>query len=279
VLQHKAPYLNTTFFWIRAAFFIIIWRILTKTLYSASLKQDARLPLEQSLVLTDKMRRLSAPGMILFALTATLFSFDWLMSLEPHWFSTMFGVYFFAGCVVSSLAFITLIVLWLRKFGILKEQITVEHHHDLGKLLFAFTVFWAYIGFCQYMLIWYANLPEETVWFHQRWQGSWKAVSLLIVIGHFALPFVVLLARAAKRNTTVLLAVSIWYLFIHWVDIYWLIMPTFYKDGVHLSWIDLATTVGVSGIFLWWLARRFEKQPVMPIGDPNLQASLNFHNV
>ncbi|HSG99082.1 MAG TPA: hypothetical protein VLB27_03470, partial [candidate division Zixibacteria bacterium] len=196
ILTHKQPYLNMTFFLVRAAVYFAVWFLLGRTLYKWSRTQDDT----GDHALNDKMKRFSAPGMILFALTLTFAAFDWVMSLNPHWYSTIFGVYMFVGSLLAALSFFSLILLMLRGKGVLADKITVEHYHDLGKLLFAFTVFWTYIAFSQYFLIWYGNIPEETEFYHMRWEGSWKIISLLIVFGHFVLPFLALIARGAKRN-------------------------------------------------------------------------------
>lgn len=284
LLQLKEPYLNVTFFLIRTGIYFTVWFFLTRTLYRLSLKQDS----SPSDSLYTRMRQVSAPGMVLFALTLTFAAFDWLMSLSPHWYSTIFGVYVFVGSLLAALAFMTLLALYLRSNGIMADKITVEHYHDLGKLLFAFMVFWAYIAFSQYFLIWYGNIPEETLWFHQRWEGSWKVVTLMIVFGHFCLPFLALITRAAKRNLKFLGVVAVWMLFIHWVDLYWIIMPNMgvhqaagaavVEPGYHLSWMDLTTMVGIGGIFLWMFWGRFTAQPIAPINDRNLEASFNFMN-
>ena len=285
LLQLKEPYLNVTFFLIRTGIYFTAWYLLTRALYRLSLKQDSA----PSDSLYTRMRQVSAPGMVLFALTLTFAAFDWLMSLAPHWYSTIFGVYVFVGSLLSALSFMILMALYLRSQGTLADKITVEHYHDLGKLLFAFMVFWAYIAFSQYFLIWYGNIPEETFWYHQRWAGSWKVVTMLIVFGHFCLPFLALIPRAAKRNLKWLGLIGVWMLFIHWVDLYWIIMPNMGAHGVagvaggaeagfHLSWMDLTTMVGIGGIFLWIFWGKFTAQPIAPINDRKLEASYNFIN-
>lgn len=274
LLQSKAPYLNTPFFLARAIGFFSIWFLLGHFLYRFSVEEDPKTNLE----LKQKRQRLSAPGMILFALSLTLASFDWLMSLDAHWFSTIFGVYVFSGTVLSILSFMTLIAIYLRKRGILTDTITVEHYYDLGKLLFAFTVFWAYIAFSQFFLIWYANIPEETVWFLHRWEGSWKYVTLSLVVGHFVVPFLVLLNREPKRSPMLLGIMSLWILAIHFIDLQWLVLPNLHHGGMHPSWLDLTTMMGIGGIFLWLFWRRLLSNPIVPIGDSNLEASIKFVN-
>ncbi len=275
VLKSKAAYLNVPFFLVRTGLYFLIWFLLSRSLYGTSLKEDQG----SSPDLTMKMKRVSAPGMVLFGLTLTYASFDWLMSLDPHWYSTIYGVYVFSGSVLAILSFLVLVALYLRKQEILDDVITVEHYHDLGKLLFAFTVFWAYIAFSQFMLIWYANIPEETLFFQHRWHGSWKVVSMIILFGHFVIPFVVLLTRAAKRNLLILKVMAVWLLLMHWVDIYWLVMPTLHKEGAVVSWLDVTTMVGVGGIFVWLFWNRFVSQPIVPVNDPKFAASVQFENI
>jgi hypothetical protein len=200
------------------------------------------------------------------------------MSLDAHWYSTIFGAYVFAGSVMAGLAFIALLALSLRARGILVEEITVEHYHDLAKLTFAFVIFWAYMAFSQYLLIWYANIPEETIWFEHRWHGSWKIVSLIVVFGHFVVPFFVLVTRAAKRNFGALKFITVWLLLMHWVDIYWLVMPSHSEHGVSLSWMDAAAMLLVGGVSFWYLWRRLAAQPLLPLSDPKLSESIRFSN-
>jgi len=271
LLQAKAPYLNVGFFIVRAVFYFAVWLLLAYGLYRLSLKQDSGHTEE----IRKKMVRLSAPGMIAFAVTITFASFDWLMSLDAHWYSTIFGVYIFSGALVGILSFMTITAVYLRKKNILAETITVEHYHDLGRLTFAFTVFWAYMAFSQYFLIWYANIPEETVWFLHRWEGGWKTLSLVLVLGHFVIPFFILITRGAKRKPGFLKIIVIWMFLMHLVDLYWVVMPSLHHHGVHLSWIDPVTVIGIGGIFCWLFWRRLLSQPLVPVGDPGLDESIN----
>ncbi len=274
LLQEKAPYLNVAFFVLRALIYIGVWVFLIRTLYRASLAQD-RGHTEEGLA---RMRRVSAPGMVFFALTLTFAAIDWLMSQNPHWYSTAFGVYIFSGSVMAVLAFMTLVAILLRERGALTNVITEEHYHDLGKLLFTFVIFWGYIAFAQYFLIWYANIPEETAWYHARWGGIWQLATLLLVFGHFVIPFVVLISRGAKRNLKVLKLTVIWILFMHWVDLYWVIVPNHPEGALGLIWVDLAAMAGVGGFSLWFFWRRLSSQPLVPVGDPRLEASIHFAN-
>lgn len=273
-LHAKAGFLNTGFFLTRTLIYFLIWSALAFALYRLTLKQDRGHSEELAL----NLKKVSAPGIILFAVTLTFAAWDWLMSLDAHWYSTIFGAYYFAGSALAAMAVVTLIAIFLRRQQVLSGQITLEHYHDLAKLLFAFTVFWAYMAFSQYFLIWYANIPEETIWYQHRWEGSWKAVTLLLIIGHFAVPFLVLISRAAKRSTFILAIVGAWMLLMHWVDLYWLVMPVLHQHGFAPSWMDLTTMIGIGGIFLALIWRRMYAHPLVPIGDPKLAASMDFIN-
>jgi hypothetical protein len=224
------------------------------------------------------MQRWSAPSILATGVTLTFAAFDWIMSLDAHWYSTIFGVYIFAGAFVSALALLALLTLLLESLGVYGPVSTVEHRHDLGKLLFGFTVFWAYIAFCQYFLIWYAGIPEETVFFLRRWTGSWKAVSLLLCFGHFAVPFVLLLSRHGKRSRWVLGLGALLLLKMHWVDLYWLIMPTLDHAGMHLTWIDVVGVLLPVAVLVAWLARRAAREPAYPVRDPRLPEAVRLEN-
>lgn len=270
LLQKKTAFLNPTFFSIRAIIYFGIWSVLALLLYRASLRQDKG----HTAALTSTFSKISAPGMILFTLTVTFAAFDWLMSLEAHWYSTIFGVYIFSGSVVGFLGMFAVLTVYLHGKGVLVGIMSKDHFHDLGRLLFAFIIFWAYMAFSQYFLIWYANIPEETIWFLHRWMGSWKGVSLLIVFGHFVVPFFILITRMAKRSGVMLTIIGLWMLIMHWVDLHWVIMPTMHGDGFSLSWQDISTLVGIGGVVIWFFWTRVTAQPIIPVGDPKLNASL-----
>ncbi len=273
-LQAKTAYLNVPFFTIRTIAYFVIWYLIARKLHKVSLEQDKAGKIE----LTHKMRRVSGWGMVLFALTITFAAFDWLMSLQPEWYSTIYGVYIFSGGFVATLAFMILAFAGLRKKGLLTEQVTIEHYHDLAKLLLSFTIFWGYMAFSQYFLIWYANIPEETIYYHSRWQGSWKVFGLFLVFGNFLVPFLGLLSRAAKRNVRFLVFISIWTLFAHWVDLYWNAVPILHPNGIHLSWLDLTLFVAFGAFFLFIFWCYYGAHPLIPIGDPKLEKSIAFEN-
>jgi hypothetical protein len=274
ILQKKAGYLNLPFFIIRTIVYFLAWTYMAWSLYKLSLRQDGGY--EESQVV--KMRRISAPGMLVFAFTLTFASFDWLMSLNDAWYSTIFGVYIFAGSTLVFLAFITFVTIYLREKGILVNAISFEHYHDLGKLLFTFVVFWGYIAFSQYFLIWYGNIPEETIWYRLRWAGGWKPISLIILFGQFGLPFLGLIARGPKRNLLVLKIMALWLLLMHLMDIYWLIMPSYGDHKLHISWMALTTMAGIGGIVIWFFWRKLSSAPLLPVNDPKLRASMEFAN-
>jgi hypothetical protein len=275
LLRWKSPYLNVPFFLVRAAVYFGIWSLLALLYYRGSRGQDATGDLKVS----ARLRSLAGPSIIVLALTQTFASIDWIMSLTPHWYSTMFGVYFFAGSFVGFIALLSVVSVAMRQAGLLDSVISPEHLHDVGKFLFAFTAFWAYIGFSQFFLIWYANLPEETVWYKTRFEGSWIVVSLLLMAGHFGAPFFYLMGRAVKRRGSTLAIGGAWLLAMHFIDLYWQVMPTLHPDGLRPSLLDVAAFLAVGGSFVSaasWLMRR---QALVPLRDPRLAESLALENV
>ncbi len=277
LLTRKAAYLNRTFFLVRAVIYFAIWIFLATRLFKLSTDQDT----SKDPKLTLQAQRLAPPATFLFGLTLTFAAFDWIMSLEPTWFSTIFGVVIFACGVVSSYAVIILTTLALRNAGPLKGAVTVEHYHDLGKLMFGFLVFWAYVSFSQFMLIWYAALPEETTFFHNRWDHApWENVTLAILLFHFVLPFFWTISRWFKRNTGLLRIGAAIILVMHVVDIYWFVMPNYLlgQEGFNFSWIDGACLLAVVGIWGAFIFNRMTTHATVPVGDPRLQRSLEFVN-
>ena len=274
LLRWKAPYLNVPFFLIRAAVYFAVWSFMALLYYRGSRGQDVT----GDPAVSARLRRLAGPAIIVLAVTQTFASIDWIMSLTPHWYSTMFGVYFFAGSFVGFIALLSILAAAMRQAGLLESVISAEHLHDMGKLLFAFTSFWAYIAFSQFFLIWYANLPEETIWYRARLEGSWEGVSILLMAGHFGVPFFYLMGRDVKRRGWTLAVGGVWLLAMHFVDLYWQVMPTLHPDGVRPSPLDAAAFIAVGGCFVaaaGWLMRR---QALVPLRDPRLAESLAFEN-
>jgi hypothetical protein len=275
LLQWKAPFLNVPFFLIRAVLYFGIWSFMALLYYRGSRSQDVT----GDPGVSARLRRFAGPGIIVLALTSTFASVDWIMSLTPHWYSTMFGVYFFAGSFVGFIALLSVVAVSLRQAGLLDTVISAEHLQDIGKFLFAFMIFWTYIAFSQFFLIWYGNLPEETIWYRARMEGSWLTVSIFLMAGHFVVPFFYLMGRAVKRRNSTLAVGGAWLLAMHFVDLYWQVMPTLHPEGLRLSALDVAAFVAVGGCFVAaasWLMRR---QALVPVRDPRLAESLAFENV
>jgi hypothetical protein len=278
VIAAKSGYLNSTFFIARAAIVFGLWFVMVRFYRAKSIAQDAGDKPE----FTRDLQWWAPVGTLVFALTLTIAAIDWLMSLDPHWYSTIFGVYYFAGCIISVNAVMVLLCVWLQRHGLLRNVITTEHFHDLGKYIWSFTIFWAYIGFSQYMLIWYANIPEETIWFDYRLNGTWGYVSLFLGIGHFFIPFFALMSRHIKRNPKTLACGAVWMLCMHWVDVYWLIQPVMThhhgSPDAPLSAMDCTAFIGIGAVLFGVVVKYMLAAPLVPVNDPRLQESLAFEN-
>ncbi|MEM1331068.1 MAG: hypothetical protein AAGG07_10950 [Planctomycetota bacterium] len=281
LIEHKAPYLNVPFFLVRVLLYVGIWVFVSTRLYSLSIEQDAT----GDRWLGQKARFMSGWGVLLTALTLTFAAFDFLMAQDYRFFSTMWGVYYFAGGASSAIAMLILVLAFIRRTGRLEGLVTEEHRADLGKMLFAFTVFWAYIAFSQYFLIWYANIPEETFWFQARQQGGWMNLGILIVVGKFAIPFLLLLFRPLKRNTWMLPVIAVWMLAMHFADFIYIVRPMVYlKDMAESNpgpsgwWVDLAGILAVLGYFLGALIWQINRGTLAPTRDPRMHESLIHKN-
>ncbi|QDU07170.1 quinol:cytochrome C oxidoreductase [Gimesia aquarii] len=282
LLQAKAPYLNSGFFALRYVIYFGSWIFLARFFLNKSVAQDENGDPELTLL----MERRSGPALLLYAFTISFAAIDFIMSLDAHWFSTIFGVYYFAAGLVGFFSTLAITLIYLRSKGLLQEPINVEHLHDVGKLLFAFNCFWAYIAISQYLLIWYANIPEETVFFLHRQEHGWGIISLILVIGHFAIPFVFFMSRWMKRNPKTLFFWAAYLLVMNWIDIFWLVMPNVKSGsgdflGVSFAMIlmNICCTVGVGGIYVAGLLKFAGQKSVMPVRDPRLEESLKFHNI
>jgi hypothetical protein len=276
VLHEKSAFLNPTFFLARSFVYVAIWTLLARYMVGLSRRQDET----GDPNLTRRMRFTSCGGILALGLSVAFASFDWVMSMDYHWFSTMFGVYFFAGSLQSSLSLVIIVLAVLMRSGRLAGLVSEEHLHDLGKLLLAFTVFWAYIAFDQYFLIWYSNIPEETAWFLVRKSHGWENVFYFLCYGHFVIPFLILLFRSVKRVPMLIALVALWQLAMHALDMFFLIRPNVYPDRVGLGgvWIDLAGLIGPLGIMLGLLARRIGSVPLVPTQDPRLAEAMEHRN-
>ncbi len=274
LLVHKSAYLNLTFFIIRLLVFSAIWIVFYKLLTRLSLKQDKT----GKESLTHQSVSYSIAFLALFALSFTFFTVDTVMSLEPHWFSTVFGVYSFAGLFQSFLAALILFIIYFRRKGYLKDKlVNANHLHDVGKFLFGFTIFWAYIAFSQYMLVWYANIPEEAVYYLHRSQHDWLWVSLALIIFKFIVPFIYLLPRWVKRDESSLVVVSVLILIMQYVDIYWMVYPNYDSEHIRFGLIEIGIFIGFIGLFLYALIRFFSLHPMVVLKDPRQKESLHHH--
>ena len=269
ILEAKAPYLNVPFFTGRAVFYFAFWILCVWLLNKWSAAQDRG---EESLDPAGmvRFRTLSAPGLLVLVLTITFAVTDWVMSLDPHWFSTMFGLMFVAGFGLSAFALTIAVLATVGPVGALEGRLTPRHFHDLGKLLLAFTMLWAYLNFSQFLIIWSGNLPEEIPWYIERMRGGWGAIALALVVGHFALPFLLLLSQDLKKSRW-LPRLAVFILVMRLVDTIWLVGPTFEHHGFPIHWMDIVVPVGLLGIWLFWFARNLRSRALMPLNDPFLK--------
>lgn len=280
VLLHKSPYLNVPFFLARAAFYFAVWTFLALAIDRSSVELDAASGDERRyLRVSRRLRGLSGAGLLLMGLTITFSSVDWAMSLDPHWFSTVYGVLFMVGQAVSAMSLMIMLVAVLGREDPLGRVLQPSDVHDLGKLLLAFIMLWAYINVSQWIIIWSANLPEETPWYIRRLQGGWQWVALLIVLFHFLLPFLMLLSRDLKRDARRLALVAAAVLAMRVLDLYWLVAPDSAMGheghgGMHPHWMDLSAVAGVGGIWLWLFARALMRRPLLTLGEPDIRARL-----
>jgi hypothetical protein len=273
MLRSKSPYLNVQFFTIRTAAILILWLFFYTMITRNSVKQDT----SGDPKLTKKNIRFSVLFAPLFVLTITVMGIDWMMSLEPRWYSTMFGVYYFAGTLVSAFSVATFGSVLLKRGGYLDERIKKDSFYSLGTLIFGFNIFWAYIAFSQFLLIWYADLPEETFWMLHRWEGNWKFVSIALLFIHFIIPFLILASRRAKTNLKLLRVMSLWMLCAHALDLYWLIMPAYFKGNASFGWSELSFPLFTAGLTILVFKFKADKKNLIPVRDPKLQAGFDFH--
>lgn len=269
----KRAWLSLTFFRTRAFFYLVGWIAFAWVLLRNSRSQDT----DGHLRHTRSSARLSAAFLVFFGITFCLASFDWIMSLEPEWYSTIFGFYNFAGLVLSGLATVILLLVWLQRTSPMRAVITEQHLHDLGKLLFGFSTFWAYLWFSQYMLIWYANLPDETVYYIRRLHGFWQPLFVLNFFLNWVVPFFALLPRLNKQRPGVLVRVSIVVLLGRWLDLYLMIMPSFSGGKPRIGIWEIGMMSGLAGVFFLGLVAGLGKASLVPLRDPYLEESLHYH--
>ena len=280
--QKKTWWLSESFFWFRVVFCFSVWIYFARTFRRNSFSQDSDgLP-----NCTYSSRKHAAAGLILVALTWTAAAFDWIMSLEYHWFSTMFGVWMFASAMRAALAVMILTCAFLVAKGPLKGIFNTKHLHDVSTLAFAFTVFWAYITFSQYFLIWNANIPEETFWFNDREQGIWWPISMILIFGYFLFPFLYMLQFPLKTNYQSMTFMAIWLLSMNLLDVFFNILPSLkdshgepfqmFSSPLNVLWY-IGGVLGAGGILLWAYWSSYGNAKIIPIRDPRIEECLN-HN-
>jgi len=272
-LQHKQPYLNAPFFLIRAAVYFAGWMFLSWYFNRWSLAEDGE-DGEGNRKAHGKMAALAGPGLLFWGFSVTFMVIDWILSLDPKWFSTIFGMLFIANQALTSMAFLIALMVLLSYRLPMSQILTARHLHDLGKFLLALVMVWAYFSFSQFLIIWAGNLPEEIPWYLTRLNGGWEYVALALVLGHFALPFALLLSRDLKRNFKLLAAIAVFILFMRTVDLYWLVAPSFSQRSFHVSWMDITAPIGLVGIWMAYFLTQLEKRPLMPLNDPHLEEAL-----
>jgi len=273
ILQGKAPYLNEGFFIIRLFSMIVLWLIFYVLIIRNSEKQDKTK--EYKLLTRNVKISIGFAPVLMISLTVT--AIDLIMSLEPHWYSTIFGVYYFAGSAVAALSAMVFLSVSLKENGYLASELTDKQFHSMSTLLFGMNVFWAYIAFSQFLLIWYADIPEETFWLQHRMHGSWGVVSLALLFIHFVIPFLILLPGRMKENRVTLKTMAIWLLFAHFLDLYWLVMPNLNKESAFFSWNEIGSLLFIAGFFMLVFKFKAERTNLTPTGDPKIEQAVGLH--
>jgi hypothetical protein len=274
ILREKAPYLNGPFFIGRAALYFAIWIVLAHFLNKWSLQSDGGHDEQRA----RKQRKLAAAGLVLGALTVSFMAIDWGMSLDPHWFSTVYGIWFLIGSLLAAMTFCVVLLCTFAEEAPFRGVLRTEHFHDLGKLTFAFLMFWAYISFSQFLIIWSANLAEEVPWYLRRFQGGWEYLILALVVFQFMLPYALLLSQDVKRNRYSLRAVAGWLLLMRALELFWLVAPDAgptqhgIARALHVHWMDVAAWLGIGGVWLLYYVHQLRSRPLLPLGEPDLGA-------
>jgi hypothetical protein len=270
----KVPYLNYYFFFGRTIAYFLIWGGIAFLLNRWSKQHDET----GDWKLLQRMTHFSAPIMVLYVVLVTFAAVDWVMSLDPHWFSTIFGLLFLIGWALSTMAFVIVLLSWLSQRAPMDRVLGKKHFHDIGKLMLAFVMVWAYFNLSQYLIIWSGNLPEETPWYITRGSGGWAYVGLVLILFHFAFPFLILLSRDLKRNFRWLAAMAIFILVMRCVDLFYLIEPnkmlSMPGTGFHISILDFVAPIAVGGLWLWWFFGELRRRPLMPPNDPFLENAI-----
>jgi hypothetical protein len=271
LLQHKRAYLNIPFFILRAALYFGVWGALAMALTQWSRQLEQWGDHATARTLRRRLRRWSGPGLAVYALTVTFAAIDWVMSLEPHWYSTIYGVLFLIGQLLVALAFAILVIARCANRPPFAGVAIPAQVHDLGNLMLAFVMLWAYVGFSQFIIIWSGNLAEEVSWYVHRTQGGWEWIALLLIGVHFALPFVLLLSRGTKRRLPILAGLAALLIVMHWIELFWLVVPAFHPASPHLHWLDIVASIGIGGVWLAVYIQQLRGHALLPVNDPRLQ--------
>jgi len=272
LLRHKEPYLNIPFFLVRAVMYFVIWSILSLRLEKASAAQDEA-PSREA---TRRLALISGTGLVLYMLTMTFASIDWAMSLEPHWFSTVYGILMMSGQVLGGFAFLIVVASLLVQSKPYSELIQPQYFHDLGNFLLTFVIFWAYIAFSQFLIIWSGNLSDENPWYLHRFEGGWQWMGIALLVLHFFIPFLLLLSRDIKRRSSWLAAVA-WGVFLMcFVDVVWIVAPGFGRAGFQVHWMDLVATIGIGGVWIAAFVGRLKAKSAVPVHDSRVEEELEW---
>ncbi len=277
IWMEKTRWLSQGWFTVRAIIYFAIWSGLAVWYFRRSVEQDET----GEKAVSDRMQYWSGPAIMAFCAATSFAAFDWVMSLAPMWFSTMFGVYIFAGSVLSAHCLLCLVSFIMQKTGAMRDEVTIEHYHDLGKYIFGFVFFWSYIAFSQYMLIWYGNIPEETHWIFERQVGAWGAIGIVLILLHWALPFLGTMSRHVRRNPPLITFWAAYLLVMHYIDLYWMIMPEAGQSvgGAAGLLASLLCVIGMTALIFGLVLRIADRTKVVAVRDPRLQESLAFENI
>lgn len=269
VLQHRSAYTNGPFFLVRAAIYLVIWMALAYFLNRWSADQDRGIGNQQS-----RLEKLSAPGLILYGFTVTFAAIDWAESLESHWASTIWGFLFIAAEGLTALGFLILVLTILSRRGPLLGVLTPDHFHDLGKMLFATLMLWAYFAFCQYLIVWSENLPDEIPYYLPRTRTSWAWLGISLIVVQFVIPLLLLLNRGLKRSAVLLSGVVVIILIMRYMDLLWIVLPGYHKTGFTIHWMDVLTPLGIGSLWLWSYLRELPRFPLLPLNAPGVQQAI-----
>ena len=269
-LRTKASYLSPTFFLGRVVLYFLLWSVMAWLLNWLSMQQDRT----AAKSIRKRLQMISGPGLAFLIISITFAAIDWVMSLEQAWFSTIFGLIFVAAWGLSALAFTIVVMSWLSQRAPMDAVVQRAHFHDWGNLLLALVMLWTYFAFSQYLIIWSGNLPEETTWYVARKHGGWGVIALAVVIFQFALPFLTLLSRAAKKSGERLAMLAVLILIMRVVDVIWLIEPAFNPERFHLSWMDFVAPIAIGGLWIGWFTWQLQKRALLPINDPQVEQAL-----